>query len=157
MTVMIYALPLSVVAEVLHKYVFRDMEFGLWIAVAITLDTILGIWKHAKYKDASSETFFSKFAKKIGIYMVLLILANVLTNYTVQGEVVGVTQWVGTYLCTFMIVREAISILENVNAIYPLVPPWLLRRLRDFNDKGEYHGNKNDNNSAEPAEPTEKQ
>lgn len=138
MSVLIYALPLSFVAEALHKYVFSDMEFAVWIGVSVALDTVLGIWKHAKHKDASSETFFGKFARKIGIYLVLLILANVLSNYTVQGEVVGVTQWVGTYLCTFMIVGEAISILENVNAIYPLVPAWLLRRLRDFNDKGEY-------------------
>lgn len=134
---LIFALPLSVVAEI-GKYFYQDWEFAKWIAVAVTLDTILGIVKHLIHKDASSEDFWGKFSKKIFVYILLLILANVLTNYTVGGNVVGTTQWMGTYLCTYMIVREAISVMENANAIFPVIPKSIIKRFKDFNEKGEY-------------------
>lgn len=134
---LIFALPLSVVAEI-GQYFYQDWEFAKWIAVAVTLDTLLGIVKHLIHKDASSEDFWKKFSKKIFVYILLLILANVLTNYTVGGNVVGTTQWMGTYLCTYMIVREAISVMENANAIYPVIPKSIIKRFKDFNDKGEY-------------------
>ena len=134
---LIFALPLSVVAEI-GQYFYQDWEFAKWIAVAVTIDTLLGIVKHLIHKDASSEDFWKKFSKKIFVYILLLILANVLTNYTVGGNVVGTTQWMGTYLCTYMIVREAISVMENANAIYPVIPKSIIKRFKDFNDKGEY-------------------
>ena len=131
------SLPLSIVADCSH-YLYQDWEFAKWIAVAVILDTILGVIKHLLHKDASSESFFSKFGKKIAVYIVLLILSNVLTNYTVQGSIIGPTQWIGTYLCVFMMVREGFSCVENIQAIYPIFPTSFVRRLKDFNDKGEY-------------------
>lgn len=133
----IVSLPLSIVAD-FSRYLYQDWEFAKWIAVAVAVDTVLGIVKHLMHKDASSSSFFSKFGKKIGIYIVLLILSNALSNYTVQGSVVGATQWIGTYLCVFMMVREAFSCVENIQAIYPILPPSFVKRLKDFNDRGEY-------------------
>ncbi len=133
----IVSLPLSVVAD-FSRYLYQDWEFAKWIGIAVILDTILGVVKHLLHKDASSESFFSKFGKKIAVYIVLLILSNVLTNYTVQGSIVGTTQWIGTYLCVFMMVREGFSCVENIQAIYPIFPTSFVRRLKDFNDKGEY-------------------
>ena len=131
------SLPLSIVADC-SRYLYQDWEFAKWIAVAVILDTVLGVIKHLLHKDASSESFFSKFGKKIAVYIVLLILSNVLTNYTVQGSIIGLTQWIGTYLCVFMMVREGFSCVENIQAIYPIFPTSFIRRLKDFNDKGEY-------------------
>lgn len=131
------SLPLSIVADC-SRYLYQDWEFAKWIAVAVILDTVLGVIKHLLHKDASSESFFSKFGKKIAVYIVLLILSNVLTNYTVQGSIIGPTQWIGTYLCVFMMVREGFSCVENIQAIYPIFPTSFIRRLKDFNDKGEY-------------------
>lgn len=133
----IVSLPLSIVAD-FSRYLYQDWEFAKWIAIAVILDTILGVAKHLLHKDASSESFFGKFGKKIAVYIVLLILSNVLTNYTVQGNIVGTTQWIGTYLCVFMMVREGFSCVENIQAIYPIFPTSFVRRLKDFNDKGEY-------------------
>lgn len=130
-------MPLSIVAD-FSRYLYQDWEFAKWIGIAVILDTILGVVKHLLHKDASSESFFSKFGKKIAVYIVLLILSNVLTNYTVQGSIVGTTQWIGTYLCVFMMVREGFSCVENIQAIYPIFPTSFVRRLKDFNDKGEY-------------------
>ena len=133
----IVSLPLSIVAD-FSQYLYQDWEFAKWIAVAIVVDTVLSVWKHLVHKDASSELFFSKFCKKIVIYILLLILSNVLSNFTVHGSVVGATQWIGTYLCVFMMVREVFSCVENIQAIYPILPTSFVRRLKDFNDKGEY-------------------
>lgn len=133
----IASLPLTIVADI-FSYVYQDWEFTKWIAIAIIVDTILGLWKHFLYKDASSREFFSKFGKKIGIYICLLILSNVLAHSTVQGSVVGTTQWISTYLCVFMLVRECFSCIENMQAIYPILPTSFIKRLKDFNDKGEY-------------------
>lgn len=128
---------MTIVVNIL-KYIYQDWEFAKWIAIAIIVDTILGIAKHWIHQDISSEAFWAKFAKKIFVYMMLLITSNVLSNYTVNGHVVGATQWIGEYLCVVMLIREAISIFENVNAIIPMVPAWLLKRLKDFNENGEY-------------------
>ena len=130
----IVSVPLTVVTD-LSQYLFQDWEFAKWIAVAIIIDTVLSVWKHLLHKDASSEAFFSKFSKKIAIYIVLLILSNVLANFKVHGSVVGATQWIGTYLCVFMMVRECFSCVQ---AIYPIFSTSFVRRLKDFNDKGEY-------------------
>ena len=136
------SLPLSIVAD-LSRYLYQDWEFAKWIGIAVVLDTILGVIKNLLHKDASSESFFSKFGKKIAIYIVLLILSNILSNYTVQGSVVGATQWIGTYLCVFMMVREGFSCVENIQAIYPILPVAFVKRLKDFNDRGEYTSNPN--------------
>ena len=134
---LITALPVSGLAELL-KYVYQDWEFARWIAVAIILDTLLGMVRAFVHKDLSSEVFWAKFWKKIVGYLALMILSNILTNYTVGGNVVGATQWMGTYLCSYMLIREGISVIEKVNAIVPIAPKWLLERMKDFNEKGEY-------------------
>ena len=138
----VVSLPMSIMAEV-AKYFYQDWEFAKWIGVAIAVDTILGLWKHYVQKDASSEAFFAKFGKKIAIYILLLILANVLMNITVNGSQVGPTQWIGTYICVFMVVREAFSCVENIQAIFPIFPAAFIKRLKDFNERGEYINEEN--------------
>lgn len=134
---LVVALPLSIGAEIM-KYVYQDWEFAKWIGMAVAVDTLLGILKHLVHKDASSESFFAKFSKKIAVYILLLILANILTNFTVNGNTVGATDWMGTYLCVYMLVREAISVMENANAVIPIFPRSFIKRFKDFNEKGEY-------------------
>ena len=60
----IVSLPLSIVAD-FSRYLYQDWEFAKWIAVAVAVDTVLGIVKHLMHKDVSSSSFFSKFGKKI--------------------------------------------------------------------------------------------
>lgn len=135
----ITSLHLTVVVEG-TQYLFQDWEFAKWIAVAIAIDTILGVWKHLIHKDASSESFFSRFTKKIVIYVFLMILSNFASHATVNGNAVGPMQWIGDYMCVFMMVREVFSIIENIQAIYPILPKNFVKRLKDFNDSGEYIG-----------------
>ena len=139
---LIGALPFTFAVNML-QYIYRDWEFAKWICIAVVVDTAVSLFKHWTVKDLSSEDFWVKFSRKIFVYICLLILSNLLTNYTVNGHLVGSTQWIGEYLCVYMLIREAISILENVNAVMPIVPVWLLRRLKDFNENGEYIKGKN--------------
>ena len=131
------SVPLTISTEGL-QYVYQDWEFVKWIAILIGIDTILGVWKHLVHKDASSESFFSRFTKKIVIYVLLLMLSNIASNATIGGTVIGPMQWIGTYICVFMMVREIFSCVENIQAIYPIFPTSFVKRLKDFNDRGEY-------------------
>lgn len=131
------SIPLTMVTEGL-QYVYQDWEFAKWIAILIGIDTVLGVWKHFVHKDASSESFFSRFTKKIVIYVLLLVLSNIASNATIGGTVIGPMQWIGTYICVFMMVREIFSCVENIQAIYPIFPTSFVKRLKDFNDRGEY-------------------
>lgn len=139
----IVSLPMSMLVE--WKYLFQDWEFAKWIGVAVVVDTVLGVWKHLIHKDANSETFFARFGKKIAVYIMLMILSNVAENCKVAGESVGAMRYVGTYLCVFMLVREVFSCVENIQAIYPILPKSFVQRLKDFNDDGDYIG-ENDKN-----------
>lgn len=131
------SVPVTIVTQGL-QYVFQDWEFAKWIAILIGIDTVLGVWKHLVHKDASSESFFSRFSKKIVIYVLLLMLSNIAINATIDGTVIGPMQWIGTYICVFMMVREIFSCVENIQAIYPIFPTSFVKRLKDFNDRGEY-------------------
>ena len=134
---LVSSLPLTIAVNFM-KYIFQDWEFAKWIGIAIALDTIVSLVKHFITKDISSETFWAKFAKKIFVYLILLIASNYLTNYTVNGHIIGPTLWIGEYICVYILIRETISLIENINAITPILPPALLKRLKDFNEKGEY-------------------
>lgn len=141
------AFPLTIMVDIL-QYVFQDREFAKWIFAAVLVDTLVSLIKHWLHKDISSDEFWRKFAKKIFGYLILLIVSNILNNYTVNGHLIGSTRWIGEYICVFILLRECISIIENVNGIIPILPAWLLKRLKDFNDKGEFINQRNNDRHA---------
>ena len=99
---LVSSLPLTIAVNFM-KYIFQDWEFAKWIGIAIALDTIVSLVKHFFTKDISSETFWAKFAKKIFVYLILLIASNYLTNYTVNGHIIGPTLWIGEYICVYIL------------------------------------------------------
>lgn len=139
----ITAVPLTALSNI-SAYLMQDWEFARWVAVLIVIDTFLSVVKHFVFKDVSSDEFWKGFFRKIVCYLALMMLSNVLAHYTVDGQAVGSTEWMSKYLCVFMIVREAISIMENINAIYPMFPENVLRKFRDFDDDGRYSGRGDD-------------
>ena len=47
--------------------------------------------------------------------------------------------WFDDLAYSAIVVREAISIIENIGAINNnLLPPWILKRLRQFDSTGKY-------------------
>lgn len=115
-----------------------QLTFGLIELVII--DTILGIWKHIKRRTVSS-TGFGNFATKVIIYWLFIRAAEQLAKIKV-AEVASLS-WTGDLLISGLLIREGISILENMEAIRPgIVPGWITKRLQDIDDDGELNQSK---------------
>lgn len=70
---------------------------------------------------------------KIIIYSAALICSHVLVSFTVHNKAYAVFSWVDTVIFSGIIVREAVSIFENIALIDPTaVPKRLLKYLKDF-------------------------
>lgn len=137
---MLVSLPITGIIKFFDAYVYSDWVFARYLATLIVIDTLLSIVMHLIRKDASSDDFWRGTSKKVFTYMMLLIVANVMTNFTVNGHSIPAASWIGDYLCVAMLVREALSIVENSNAIFPWLPVSVLQRLKNFGEKGEYIG-----------------
>lgn len=130
------AIPLSLIKALFEKYIFSDWEFLFFLTVVIGIDTFFGLWKYWKLNLLSSSGF-SRFFTKCIIYFAVLILTHLMTNFTVNGKANEIFGWVDSLMYSMIIVREAISIIENITAINPsILPAWILRRLKQFDDSG---------------------
>lgn len=124
-----------------------------WIIVVVLfvfIDTLLGIWKGFINNKVSSKRY-EKFLKKVIIYAVIVFVAHGM-RYASGGEGTSdaaktFLNWIKEALLFAVLVRETISILEKAGAIWPgSVPKWLLKRLEDFDENGNF--------IAEPAKET---
>lgn len=128
----IIAMPASIYLQFFNKYIFSDWDFLKYLVVLMVLDTFLGFIKHWIVKDVSSKAY-GMIAKKIMVYCAVMILANVIQGFTVNGEQQATLEWFSTFCCTMLMVREGLSIVENVEAIMPgTFPTKIIKRLKDF-------------------------
>lgn len=128
------SIPLSPIAELFERYVFGDWEFVKFLIVLISLDTLLGFVKHYIAKDVDSRAF-AMIAKKLIAYSSVMILSHVLSNFAVGGESVDSFVWFRYFACSALMVREGISIIENLEDIMPgFFPAWVIRRLKGFDN-----------------------
>ena len=126
------ALPIAPLLEFVERYVFGDWEFVKFLIVLVVIDTSLGFIKHWIDHDISSRAF-GMIAKKLIIYASVLVVTHVLASFTVGGEAVGCLVWFRYFACAALMVREAISVLENCESICPnLIPKWIVKRLSEF-------------------------
>lgn len=131
-SITIMALPIAPILEVIEKYVFGDWEFVKYLFVLVVFDTLLGFLKHWKAHDLSSNAY-GMIARKLIVYSSVLVLTHVLATFSVGGEPVGCLVWFRYFACAALMVREAISILENCETISPgLLPKALVKRLSEF-------------------------
>ena len=126
----IAALPVSWIAEFLQMYVVGDCHWVLYLAVLMTLDTLLGFTKHWMTHTVSSKGW-GDVGIKLLLYSAVLILGHVLGNVEVAaGTGTAHLTWFKTFACIFLILREALSIVENIEEIKPgFFPKWLVKRL----------------------------
>jgi phage-related holin len=133
---LLMAIPLSPIVDWIEKYMFKDWEFVKYLIVLITIDTIVSWTYHLIHKDFSSKGFAMIFMKLL-VYTSLLIVAHVLGSFTIDGQPNNTFTWFRSLMCTALLVREAISIVENVGKINPeLVPVWIRKYLKDFDENG---------------------
>lgn len=136
-----FALPLSLFLDLFERYVFKDWVFLIYLIVLVFIDSILGLAKAWRKNKVSSSGWKMIFTKLI-MYFAVLILSHVIANFSVAGNSVVIFQWMQTFICCAIVVREAISILENVGEVYPnLLPKWILAKLRDFDETGKIKDN----------------
>lgn len=139
--IVLFSIPTSILSRIFEQYIFGDWEFVKWLVVLMTIDTLLGFIKHWLQHDISSKAW-SMIAKKIIIYSSVLILSHVMSNFRIAGELVNNFLWFRYFACSALIVREALSIIENVEEICPgFFPKSIITKLKGFNNTT---GNKED-------------
>lgn len=130
----VLAIPLSFFIQIFERYIFSDWDYLKFLVVLIILDTVLGFIKHWLIKDVSSKAY-GLIAKKLIIYSSVMILANVCRTFTIAGESQISLQWFSIFCCTMLMVRESLSIVENIEIICPgTFPLWIIKRLKDFDN-----------------------
>ena len=133
--IILLAAPLTPLLEVIEKYVFGDWEFVKFLVVAMALDTVLGFVKHWIRKDISSKAW-GMISRKVVIYAAVLILAHIMCNFKIGNQVVESFIWFRYFACSALMVREAISIIENIEEISPgFFPAWVIKKLSGFNNE----------------------
>ena len=108
--------------ETFEIYVFKDWEFLTSQTILILLDTILGLRIAIKLKRLSSYDF-SRLFDKVILYLILMIMAHVMTHYRIEGEPNQIYRWVNYVIYSVITGREAISILENISILWPKFLP----------------------------------
>ena len=137
------AIPISAITGVIEKYLFADWDFLWFLIIFMTIDTLTSWWYHIKNKSFSSKGFARLFTKII-IYSILLILAHGFAAHTVNGETIEPLKWFRTFICTALMVREGLSIIENLNKIMPgIIPPMITKYLNDFDEHGKFKKDEN--------------
>ena len=99
------------------------------VVVLLMIDTVLGMWKHWHLKTFSSSGF-SKLLGKVVIYWAFFKMADIVARVQMLG-------WTGDFMVSALLIREAISITENMAILRPeLILNWILKRLKDFDEDG---------------------
>lgn len=129
------SIPVSPVLDWLEKYFWNDWEFLRWLMILIIIDTVTSIWYHFRHRDLSSNGF-ARLPMKLIVYGLLLIVANILCSFTIQGETQSTYTLFRTVVCNALIIREGTSICENLMKLYPqYVSPKIRKYLNKFNSE----------------------
>ena len=130
------SISVSFIIQIFEKYFFNDWQFLGFLVVLMSIDTITGFIKYWKLKQISSKGFSALFIKFL-LYSSVLITGHVLTQFQINGNQNIIFSWIDDLIYSAIVVREAISIFENIAIINPeLFPQWILKRLKAFDESG---------------------
>lgn len=116
---------------------FAEGNFFPLFFLLIGIDTITGIWKSVKLNNFDSYKF-GGIMTKIILYGCFLTVVFVMTRFSSNETITSLfTQWAEQGAYAAIVIRESISIIENIGVINPkLLPTWILKRLRQFDEEG---------------------
>jgi len=135
----------SPLLQFINKYIFSDWQFIIWVFLLVALDTFTGVWKAWKTKTISSKSF-AQVISKLTVYGIFLIVLHALGNFTVNKISNTWFGWVDNIGFSTIMIREAISIFENLAIISPDVfPKKILTRLHAIDDTIEGSNDKTQN------------
>lgn len=133
---LIYASVFATLSQLFEKYLFNDWQYLIFLVTIVFIDSILGAYAAYKRQELSSRGW-GKIIEKLLIYFSFLVMTHVLMFVTINGQVVTLFSWLDDTLFFAILIREAISIVENAALINPsLVPKWLLAKLKSFDNDG---------------------
>ena len=112
-----------------YAYIFGNGMVLVPVFILVIFDSITGFMKAAKNRELSSSGW-SRVAMKFFVYIVMLGTAGVL-DHEFPGN------YATTTMKTFLMVTEAISIMENIGELGWPVPLKLLEFLKVHSDKKE--------------------
>ena len=126
------------ITELFSRFIFSDWEFLTFLVILVALDTLTGVVKAWKFARISSAGFTGVILKTF-VYAVFVIVLHVLESFSEKEFVKTAFDWIGTLGYSAVIVRESISIIENLGVIYPTaIPKWILAKLKSFDDTGKF-------------------
>ncbi|WZX99665.1 phage holin family protein [Bacillus sp. FSL W7-1360] len=116
--------------EVAKLYLFGSVKFLDLLLLLMVIDVVTGILKAIQNKELRSRVSLIGYARKIGIFGII-ILANVIdVALELNGMVVTAT-------VVFYLLNEALSIVENAAQIGLPIPTIIKDKLRDFEKEEE--------------------
>lgn len=134
---LLLAIPFSFITDSVEKYIFKDWEFLKFLVVLIILDTLLSWVYHIFFAQDFSSKGFGMIFVKLLTYGSLMIVGHVMGGFTINNLPQETFTWFRSLILTALIVREALSIVENTGKIYPQgVPLWIRKYLKDFDEHG---------------------
>jgi phage-related holin len=137
MLILITSSTMVMIKSFTDKYFYSDWEYGFFLTLLITLDTISGVIRALKEKYFSSRRFGEDLAIKIVLYCIALMTVHIVTNFTINGTHPVFISYVDSLALSGFMLREAISIFENISVIKPsLFPTYILKRLKMFDESG---------------------
>lgn len=104
--------------NIIDAFCAMDPTFLVFALVFILLDVMTGIAKGASQHNLSSEKMKSGFWHKLGI-IAALIVAGMLDAAAATGLDLGFEVPVFEAVCTYVVLMELLSILENIAEINP--------------------------------------
>lgn len=126
------------IIQFIESYVYNDWGFLQTLLVLICVDTLTGFVKYWKLNQISS-TGFGKLLFKLLTYSSVLIITHTMTEFKIRGEVNQFFGWFDDLAYSAIMIREAISILENLGASKnKFIPKSILKKLIEFDKDGEY-------------------
>lgn len=128
-------------AVLFNKYVFSDWDFIGFLAIAVIVDTLSGVYVNAKLGRIHSFKMRSVF-EKLQQYAVGLIIIHGIASHLVDNSPNPIVQLVVPYIkgstYLYMLVCEAISVEENLQRIGKgYLPRWIRSKLLDFKATGQ--------------------
>lgn len=140
---------LAPLTKFINTYIFSDWDFLKFLFVAIAIDTLLGLYKSYLQHNISSKGY-GMIIRKIIVYCAALICGNLMVKFTIGGKIEPGFGWIDNAVYSALIVREVISIFENIAIIDPSVfPSSILKRLKDFDTFTGQFKIKNDENNSD--------
>lgn len=124
------------VFHLIERYLFNDWQFAAFLSVLVFIDTLTGFWKHFKLETISSKGF-ARTITKLMVYSMFLIVTHIMSSFTINGMPNVVFQWFPQAAYTVLIIREALSVIENLNIIMPgIIPAWMVNKLKNIGNNG---------------------